>query len=45
MEILQFLFEVGFWAATVRMATPLIFGARGTGERWKKGGGSADDPI
>ncbi|WP_419175017.1 ABC transporter permease [Desulfosediminicola sp.] len=29
MEILQFLFEVGFWAATVRMATPLIFGTIG----------------
>lgn len=29
MEILQLLFEAGFWAATIRMATPLIFGTLG----------------
>ncbi len=29
MELLNFLFEAGFWVATVRMATPLIFGTLG----------------
>jgi simple sugar transport system permease protein len=29
MDILTFLFETGFWIATVRMATPLIFGTLG----------------
>ncbi len=29
MEILQLFIEAGFWAATVRMATPLIFGTLG----------------
>jgi ABC-type uncharacterized transport system permease subunit len=29
MELLQLLFETGFWVATVRMATPLIFGTLG----------------
>ncbi len=29
MEILTFLFETGFWIATIRMATPLIFGTLG----------------
>ncbi|WP_136808966.1 ABC transporter permease [Desulfosediminicola flagellatus] len=29
MDIVQLLFEAGFWAATVRMATPLIFGTIG----------------
>ena len=29
MDILSFLFETGFWIATVRMATPLIFGTLG----------------
>lgn len=29
MEILNFLLETGFWVATVRMATPLIFGTLG----------------
>ncbi len=29
MDIIQLLFEAGFWAATVRMATPLIFGTIG----------------
>ena len=29
MEMLHLLIEAGFWAATVRMATPLIFGTLG----------------
>ncbi|ADU61265.1 MAG: ABC transporter permease [Pseudodesulfovibrio sp.] len=29
MEILNFLLETGFWMATIRMATPLIFGTLG----------------
>ncbi len=29
MDILTFLFEAGFWVATIRMATPLIFGTLG----------------
>ncbi len=29
MEILNFILEAGFWVATVRMATPLIFGTLG----------------
>lgn len=29
MDIIAFLFEAGFWVATVRMATPLIFGTLG----------------
>jgi ABC-type uncharacterized transport system permease subunit len=29
MELFQLLIEAGFWAATVRMATPLIFGTLG----------------
>lgn len=29
MDMLQLLFEAGFWVATVRMATPLIFGTLG----------------
>lgn len=29
MDILNFLFETGFWIATVRMATPLVFGTLG----------------
>lgn len=29
MDILAFLFEAGFWIATIRMATPLIFGTLG----------------
>ena len=29
MDIIQLFFEAGFWAATVRMATPLIFGTIG----------------
>lgn len=29
MDVLQFLFETGFWIATVRMATPLVFGTLG----------------
>lgn len=29
MDILTFLFEAGFWVATIRMATPLVFGTLG----------------
>ena len=29
MDIVQLIFEAGFWAATIRMATPLIFGTLG----------------
>lgn len=29
MDLIQLLFEAGFWAATIRMATPLIFGTIG----------------
>ena len=29
MDILNLLIETGFWAATLRMATPLIFGTLG----------------
>ena len=29
MDILSLVFETGFWLATVRMATPLIFGTMG----------------
>lgn len=29
MDIIQLIFEAGFWAATIRMATPLIFGTLG----------------
>ena len=29
MDILHFLVETGFWIATIRMATPLIFGTLG----------------
>ena len=29
MDVLNFLIEAGFWMATIRMATPLIFGTLG----------------